>query len=93
MLRSTKRAMVPGKSQVEIFSLISVVNLAKRKSPNTLKWHLTHLKNTHMYMCGLKGMEGGLVEALGHIAESKGLVWAEFVKEWKKEKRWHVEVY
>lgn len=55
-------------------------------------WDLMQLKKTHLYMC-LKGMESGIAEALGPIAESKGLVWAELVKEWKKEKRWHVEVY
>merc|ERR1712064_121521 len=56
-------------------------------------WDLMQLKKTHLYMCGLKGMEKGMEEALGPIAESKGLVWKELVKEWKKEHRWHVEVY
>merc|ERR1712232_563582 len=56
-------------------------------------WDLMQLEKTHMYMCGLKGMESGLQEALGPIAESKGLVWAELVKSWKKAKRWHIEVY
>merc|ERR1712054_645890 len=56
-------------------------------------WDLMQLDKTHMYMCGLKGMESGLQEALGPIAESKGLVWAELVKQWKKADRWHVEVY
>merc|ERR1712217_906102 len=56
-------------------------------------WDLMQLKKTHLYMCGLKGMEKGMEEALGPIAESKGLVWKELVKEWKKDDRWHVEVY
>merc|ERR1712224_788813 len=56
-------------------------------------WDLMQLSNTHMYMCGLKGMESGLAEALGPIAESKGLQWAYLGKQWKKAGRWHVEVY
>merc|ERR1711972_1294632 len=56
-------------------------------------WDLMQLKKTHLYMCGLKGMESGIAEVLGPIAESKGLVYTDLVKEWKKEGRWHVEVY
>merc|ERR1712066_923276 len=50
-------------------------------------------KKPHLYICGLKGMEKGIAEVLGPIAESKGLVYTDLVKEWKKEGRWHVEVY
>merc|ERR1712176_321519 len=56
-------------------------------------WDLLQNKKTHVYMCGLKGMEKGMEEALGPIAESKGIEWKEFVKSLKKEERWHVEVY
>merc|ERR550514_1481006 len=56
-------------------------------------WDLLQYPKTHVYMCGLKGMESGMAEALGPIAEAKGLVWADLVKQWKKEDRWHVEVY
>merc|ERR1712003_609096 len=56
-------------------------------------WKLMQNEKTHVYMCGLKGMEQGMEEVLGPIAESKGLVYADLVKEWKKEHRWHVEVY
>merc|ERR1712232_398090 len=37
-------------------------------------WEMMQSPKTHIYMCGLKGMESGLQEALGPIAESKGLV-------------------
>merc|ERR1712056_16379 len=47
-------------------------------------WDLLQYKKTHVYMCGLKGMEKGMAEALGPIAESKGFVWNDLVKEWKK---------
>merc|ERR1711985_135450 len=47
-------------------------------------WDLLQQPKTHLYICGLKGMEKGIAEALGPIAESKGLEWAALVKEWKK---------
>merc|ERR1712048_1111416 len=56
-------------------------------------WDLLQNKKMHVYMCGLKGMESGMQEALGPIAESKGIAWPDFVKTLKKEDRWHVEVY
>jgi len=56
-------------------------------------WDLLQYKKTHIYMCGLKGMESGMAEALSPIASSKGFEWNELVKEWKKAGRWHVEVY
>merc|ERR1712054_404986 len=56
-------------------------------------WDLMMTPNTHLYVCGLKGMEKGIAEVLGPIAESKGLVYTELVKGWKKANRWHVEVY
>jgi len=56
-------------------------------------WDLLQYKKTHVYMCGLKGMESGIKEALGPIAEKNGQNWDELVKVWKKEDRYHVEVY
>jgi len=35
-------------------------------------------------MCGLKGMESGMAECFGPIAEKNGLVWTEFAKAMKK---------
>merc|ERR1719160_951394 len=56
-------------------------------------WDLLQNKKSHVYMCGLKGMESGMEEALGPIAEGQGIVWKDFVKSLKKEDRYHVEVY
>merc|ERR1712007_418519 len=56
-------------------------------------WDLMQSKKTHLYMCGLKGMESGIAEALGPIAEKSGVKWAEFAKELKKKGCYHVEVY
>ncbi len=56
-------------------------------------WDLMQKPNTHTYMCGLKGMEDGIDEALSAAAADKGVDWVEFRKQMKKEHRWHVETY
>jgi len=56
-------------------------------------WELMQKPNTHVYMCGLKGMESGMEECFSPIAEKSGLEWKEFAKTLKKEHRYHVEVY
>merc|ERR1719247_853678 len=56
-------------------------------------WELMQDEKTHIYMCGLKGMESGMAECFGPIAEKAGLDWKEFSKSMKKEHRYHVEVY
>jgi len=56
-------------------------------------WELMQDKKTHVYMCGLKGMESGMAECFGPIAEKAGLDWKEFAKGMKKADRYHVEVY
>ncbi len=48
---------------------------------------------TYIYMCGLRGMEPGVMEGLQKAAESQGVVWEDFLAKLKEEKRWHVEVY
>ncbi|MEX1317242.1 MAG: phycobilisome linker polypeptide [Synechococcaceae cyanobacterium] len=48
---------------------------------------------THVYMCGLKGMEPGIDEAMTAAAEAKGLNWSELRPALKKAGRWHVETY
>merc|ERR1712187_1049453 len=56
-------------------------------------WELMQKPNTHIYMCGLKGMESGMEECFSPIAEENGVVWKEFAKSMKKAHRYHVEVY
>merc|ERR1719330_2341500 len=56
-------------------------------------WEMMQSPKTHVYMCGLKGMEKGMEECFGQLAEKKGYVWADFAKAMKKAKRYHVEVY
>ena len=48
---------------------------------------------THVYMCGLRGMEPGIDEAMGAAAAAKGLDWSELRPQLKKADRWHVETY
>jgi len=47
----------------------------------------------HMYFCGLKGMMPGITEMLEEVSKSKGVVWEDKLKSWKKAGQWHVEVY
>jgi ferredoxin--NADP+ reductase len=56
-------------------------------------WDLMQNPKTHTYICGLKGMEGGIDEALSAAAQKHGVKWDEYRKQMKKEHRWHVETY
>lgn len=48
---------------------------------------------THVYMCGLKGMEPPISETFTQEAEKRDMHWDDLRKQMKKEHRWHVEVY
>ena len=50
-------------------------------------------EKTHIYLCGLKGMEPGIDEAMTKAAEAKGINWSELRPQLKKAGRWHVETY
>ncbi len=50
-------------------------------------------EKTHIYLCGLKGMEPGIDEAMTKAADEKGLNWSELRPQLKKAGRWHVETY
>ncbi|WP_019504594.1 ferredoxin--NADP reductase [Pleurocapsa sp. PCC 7319] len=56
-------------------------------------WELMQNPKTHTYICGLKGMEGGIDEALSAAADKHGVNWDDYRKAMKKEHRWHVETY
>ncbi|MGL5035965.1 MAG: ferredoxin--NADP reductase [Microcystaceae cyanobacterium] len=56
-------------------------------------WNLMQNPKTHSYMCGLKGMESGIDEALTAMAAQNGGNWSDFQKQMKKQHRWHVETY
>lgn len=56
-------------------------------------WKLIQQEKTHVYICGLKGMEGGIDEALSAVAAKEGITWSEYQRTLKKAGRWHVETY
>jgi ferredoxin--NADP+ reductase len=56
-------------------------------------WELVQQENTHVYICGLKGMEGGIDEGMSAAASKQGVEWSEYQRGLKKAGRWHVETY
>jgi benzoyl-CoA 2,3-dioxygenase component A len=50
-------------------------------------------EDTYLYICGLKGMETGVMEALRDICTANGLDWAALSAQMVKEGRFHVETY
>jgi benzoyl-CoA 2,3-dioxygenase component A len=48
---------------------------------------------THIYICGLRGMEEGVEKTLTNIAESIGTPWAALRDTMREEGRYHVETY
>ena len=49
--------------------------------------------STHIYICGLKGMESGVDEALADICRSSGIDWAALRADMRAQGRYHVETY
>ncbi|NJK40691.1 MAG: ferredoxin-NADP reductase [Acaryochloridaceae cyanobacterium SU_2_1] len=56
-------------------------------------WELVQKDNTHTYICGLKGMEGGIDEGMSSAAAKHGVDWSDYQRGLKKDHRWHVETY
>lgn len=56
-------------------------------------WEWIQDEKTHTYICGLKGMEGGIDEGLSGAAGKFGVNWADYQKQLKRAERWHVETY
>jgi ferredoxin--NADP+ reductase len=56
-------------------------------------WELIQKPNTHTYICGLKGMEGGIDEGMSAAAGKFDVDWSDYQKQLKKKHRWHVETY
>jgi benzoyl-CoA 2,3-dioxygenase component A len=49
--------------------------------------------DTWVYICGLKGMESGVLDALKHACETAGLDWPALHRRYVDEGRFHVETY
>ncbi len=56
-------------------------------------FNLLKQPQTYFYICGLRGMESGILEGLQEAAKRQGVDWDAFFEQLKAEKRWHVEVY
>ena len=63
-----------------------------RATPDEVSVFLKHEK-THIYICGLKGMETGVDEALADICRGSGMDWAELRSAMRAQGRYHVETY
>lgn len=48
---------------------------------------------THIFICGLKGMEAGVEEALADVCRKHGLDWSQLKPRMRAEGRYHVETY
>ena len=68
--------------------------IQNRVAENSVElWEMIKNPKTHTYICGLRGMEPGIEEALGAEATKEGIVWKDYARSMKKEGRWHVETY
>lgn len=56
-------------------------------------FELLQKPETYLFICGLRGMEGGIIEAFAQAAQERGIVWDDFLAGLKSQHRWHVEVY
>ena len=50
-------------------------------------------RDTHVYVCGLKSMEAGVLDALRSVSEAHGADWDARWRELKSEGRLHFETY
>jgi benzoyl-CoA 2,3-dioxygenase component A len=48
---------------------------------------------THVYICGLKGMESGVDEAFADVCRGAGIDWAPLKSAMREDGRYHVETY
>jgi ferredoxin--NADP+ reductase len=48
---------------------------------------------TYLFICGLKGMEDGILKGLSTAAQTVGVNWDDLYAQLRTEKRWRVEVY
>jgi ferredoxin--NADP+ reductase len=56
-------------------------------------WQMVQQDNTYVYICGLKGMEDGIDEAMAAEAAKADVDWTEYRRTLKKAHRWNVETY
>jgi ferredoxin--NADP+ reductase len=54
---------------------------------------LLQKKETYLYICGLKGMETGILQGFQAASQECGVDWDLLLTQMKADKRWRVEVY
>ena len=70
-----------------------------RNTCSTVCWRAADLAallrkdTTHVYVCGLKGLEEGVDEAFRHIGEMHDLDWPALRNGMRESGRYHVETY
>jgi benzoyl-CoA oxygenase/reductase BoxA protein len=83
------------------------INFAFSRTPNQPKRHVQDLMrdrsadiaallkdaNTYIYVCGLKGMEAGVLEVLRDAAMAHGMDWQKLHADLKRDGRLHLETY
>jgi len=82
------------------------VNLAFSRSPDAPRRYVQDVmrergtdlapllqQDAYIYVCGLKAMEEGVLQALGDVARGIGLEWPAFAATLKREGRLHLETY
>ena len=73
--------------------------VAKEYVQDRIRKHATSVQSwiadpaTHIFICGLKGMEAGVEEALADVCRQHGLDWAVLKSEMRARGRYHVETY
>jgi len=55
--------------------------------------NLLKSEQTHVFICGLKGMEEGVDDALSDICRDQGVDWAALKPQMRAAGRYHVETY
>ena len=78
-------------SRVPTEKKVYVQDLMRKES--AILAHLLRSPGTHIYVCGLKGMEQGVDSALDDICRSVELKWHDMRDAMRAEGRYHVETY
>jgi benzoyl-CoA oxygenase/reductase BoxA protein len=68
-----------------------VQDVMRERTPAVLE--LLRHEASYIYVCGLRGMEAGVLQALSEIAEAGGLPWRALAERLRAEGRLHLETY
>jgi benzoyl-CoA 2,3-dioxygenase component A len=68
-----------------------VQDLMRREAESVAE--LMKSEHTHVYVCGLKGMEQGVDSAFDDVCRNAGIAWFELRKKMRESGRYHVETY